>query len=139
MDLDDFPHELEQIRREHYRQHPFHPMQYDLALVERIVAYVLHRRRYDETVVQCSEKLGIAPGKLRKWVYQRRNGAVITDQVALRSLPPLSMLLPVQVRAEQVFVQDGVPERRYSVRSPAGFEVRDLRMDELVVLLRSLS
>ena len=138
MDLDDFPCELEQIRREHYRQHPFQPMKYDLALIERIVAYVFHRRLYDETVAQCSEKLGIAPGKLRRWVYQRRNGPAVTDQVALRSLPPFSMLLPVQVRAEQVFVQDGVPERRYSVRSPAGFEVRDLSMDELVVLLRSL-
>jgi len=138
MDLDDFPFELEQLRREHYRQHPCQSMQYDLALIDRIVAYVLHRRLYEETVAQCSEKLGIATGKLRRWVYQRRHEAALYDPATVPKLPPLSMLLPVQVRAEQVLVHDGVAERRYAVRSPAGFEVRDLSMDELVVLLRSL-
>ncbi len=138
MDLDDFPLELEQLRREHYRQHPCQPMQYDSPLIDRIVAYVLHRRLYEETVAQCSEKLGIATGLLRRWVYQRRHEVALYQPSPTPKLPPLSMLLPVQVRAEQVLVTDGVAERRYAVRSPAGFEVRDLSMDELVVLLRSL-
>ena len=34
MELDDFPCELEQLRREHSRQHPCQSMQYDLALID---------------------------------------------------------------------------------------------------------
>ena len=138
MDFDDFPFELEQLRRDHYRQHPCQPMQYDPPLIDRIVAYVLHRRLHQETVAQCSQKLGIATGKLRRWVYQRRHEVALYDPTPTPKLPPLSMLLPVQVRAEQVLVHDGVAERRYALRSPSGFEVRDLSLDELVVLLRSL-
>jgi hypothetical protein len=46
---------------------------------------------------------------------------------------------PVQVSAELVPVHDGVPERRYLLRSPTGWELRDLTLPELVELLRSLA
>ena len=35
-------------------------------------------------------------------------------------------------------VYDGVPERRYTVRSPAGWEVKDLTLKELTEILRGL-
>jgi hypothetical protein len=44
----------------------------------------------------------------------------------------------VRVSAEEVVVHDGVPERRFTVRSPAGWKVRDLTLRELTELFRSL-
>lgn len=138
MNPDDFPFQLEQLRREHYRKDPGQPMAYDDALIRRIVAYVVHRRRYLDTVAQCSERLGLAPSRVRQWVYQYRRHSDLDTHAPVADPPPLHTMLPVQVRARQVFVHDGVPQRLYSVLSPAGFQVHDLCLDELVTLLRQL-
>lgn len=81
MDYDDFPYQLEQLRREHYRKQPWLPMPYDPTLIGRIVAYVLHRRLYQETVAQCSEKLGFPPASCE--------GGSLSDATILPSSPTL--------------------------------------------------
>lgn len=45
---------------------------------------------------------------------------------------------PVQVAAEPAPLVDPVPARRYTLRSPAGWELRELTLPEVVELLRSL-
>ena len=57
---DEFPRELEELRRLHFKDFPHRPMHYDPALVARIVRYLWERRLLGETVAQCSEKLGIS-------------------------------------------------------------------------------
>jgi hypothetical protein len=68
--------------------------------------------------------------RLHYWVYQR---AKLPE-----ARPERSLLRPVQVSSQIVHVQDGVPERRYLLRSPAGWVLGDLRLPELMELLRSL-
>lgn len=131
---DEFPRELEELRRLHFKDFPHRPMHYDPALVARIVSYLWERRLLGETVAQCSEKLGISTGKLRRWM-------ALMSPVPSASAPSpsaLARLRPVEVSAQQVPVFDGVPERRYTIRSPSGFLVTELRLEELVLLLRSL-
>lgn len=41
--------------------------------------------------------------------------------------------------SELVPVYDGVPERRYVFRSPAGWEIRELTLCEVTELLRRLA
>ena len=131
---DEFPRELEQLRRQHFKDYPHRPMNYGPALVARIVSYLWERRLRCETIAQCSEKLGLSTGQLRRWM-----GSVSAPPPAsVPKPPPAPFLRPVQVSALQVPVFDGVPEPRYTVRSPSGFAVNDLRWQELVVLLRSL-
>jgi hypothetical protein len=110
-------------------------MQYEPALVARIVGYVWARRLHQETLEQCSQKLGISVPQLRRWLF--RLGRARPRGPA--APPPSSLLRPVQVSAEMVPVPDGVAEKRYTLRSPAGYQVRGLRLEELMVLLRGLT
>lgn len=131
---DEFPRELEQLRRQHFKDYPHRPMHYGPALVARIVSYLWQRRLLGETVAQCSEKLGLPTGRLRRWM-----GTVSPlPPASVPPVPPAPRLRPVEVSAQQVCVFDGVPERRYCIRSPSGFQVDDLRLEELALLLRSL-
>lgn len=135
-DDDDFPRQLHEIHMQHYRDYPHRPMQYEPAVVARIVGYVWARRLHGETLEQCSQKLGLSVPRLRRWLYKSgqagRTGPVTTA-------PASSLLRPVQVTAEMVRVPDGVAEKRYTLRSPAGYQVRGLRLRELIVLLRGLT
>lgn len=100
-------------------------------LIARVVRYVHQQRARGITVAQCAQELSVSKNRLHYWLYQRaRLSAKETPAPALRPV--------VQVASEMVPVYDGVPERRYVMRSPAGWELRELTMPELVELLRSL-
>jgi hypothetical protein len=68
--------------------------------------------------------------RVHYWLYKRPKPPV--------PAPGSSLLLPVQVSSQLVSVTDGVPERLYTLRSPAGWVLSDLRFPELVQLLRAL-
>lgn len=66
-------------------------MDYGPALIARIVGYIWARRLKDETLLQCSQKLGIPASRLRRWVWlSRRRSPDPTPQV-----PPSALLRPV--------------------------------------------
>jgi hypothetical protein len=120
--------EISRVIREHALEHPDAPTEFPRDLVDRVVAWVKGQRNHGITLAQCSERLNVSQARLHYWVYRRPRPAK-SPGVALR---------PVQLSAEMVRVTDGVPEPRYTVRSPTGWEVKDLRLEELVQLLRSL-
>ena len=102
-------------------------------LVARVVQYVTAEQQRGRTLLQCAEELGVDRGRLLYWMYQRSRRKAPAEPP-----PPPPSLRPVQVSAEMVPVYDGVRERRYTLRSPAGWELRELTQDELITLLRSL-
>ena len=111
------------------------PLHYAPALVARIVGYIWARRLKGETLLQCSQKLGLPASRLRRWIWQsRQRSPDPTPAVA-----PGALLRPVLVTAEMVRIPDGVPEKRYTLRAPGGYQVRGLRLEELVVLLKGLT
>ena len=122
--------ELARITDEQKQRAPSQPLTIPKDLIERVAQYVRQQARRGQTLLQCSQELGIPRPRLHYWVYQ----------LAKRPVPstPPSLLRPVQVSAQIVPVSDGVPERRYTLRSPAGWVLSDLRLPELVELLRSL-
>jgi hypothetical protein len=61
------------------------------------------------------------------------------DLADLRQGPQPSLLRPVEVTAEMVRIPDGIAEKRYTLRAPGGSQVRGLRLEELVVLLKGLA
>ena len=122
--------ELARITDEASRTTPSQPSVFPQELIERVVQYVRQQARHGQSLQQCSQELGVPRARLHYWVYKRPQAAAPSS--------PRSLLRPVQVSAELVHVQDGVPERRYTLRSPAGWELSDLRFPELVELLRSL-
>ena len=134
-DDDDFPQKLAEIHMQHYKAYPHRPMHYEPALVARIVGYIWARRLKGETLLQCSQKLGLPASRLRRWIWQsRQRSPDPTPAVA-----PGALLRPVLVTAEMVRIPDGVPEKRYTLRAPGGYQVRGLRLEELVVLLKGLT
>ena len=124
--------ELNRIILEQAQEHPKSPTVFPQELIERVVAYVLQQRAKGITSMQCSQRLNISHARLHYWMYARSK----TAGKPTKCPPPA--LRPVQVSAEMVPVHDGVRERRYSVRSPAGWEVKDLTLQELTVVLRGL-
>ena len=135
-DDDDFPQKLVEIHKQHYKDYPHRPMHYEPALVARIVGYIWARRLKGETLLQCSQKLGIPVGQLRRWLWRSTR----TDPLGPHSAGPKPALVrPVEVTAEMVRVPDGVAEKRYTLRAPGGYQVRGLSLEELVVLLRGLT
>ncbi len=128
--------ELLEFQIEHTRKYPHLPLVFERKLIARVVNYLCERRLQGETLEQCSKKLGIAPGRLKGWLYRRAPG----PQGLLRALPVTpSLMRSVLVSSERVRVPDGVAERVFTLCSPAGFRVRGLRMEELIALLKSLT
>ena len=118
---------------------PYRP-EFPVELCQRVVGYVLEQRRRGKSVAECAKALGLPRGRLHYWLYQRCTPNASSAPHPAR--PPEETgrpaLRPVQVAAEVVKVYDGVPERRYSLRSPSGWELSALSLGELVQLLRSL-
>ena len=109
------------------------PTTFPPELIERVVQYVREQASKGVTKAQCSQELGLSQSRLHYWLYARHRTALLTP-----STDPSPALRPVQVSSEMVPVYDGVPERRYTVRSPAGWEVKDLTLKELTEILRGL-
>jgi len=130
--MDRFLDELRKIRAEHEGEFPGLAMEYSPELMDRIVAYVRQEQQRGQTVLASSKRLGIEVSRLRHWNYHpRRYGKELGD-------PLTGGLRPVQVTGTDVVVADGVPERRFTVSSPAGWKVSDLTLCELTELVRSL-
>ena len=123
--------EIARIIGEQALRSPSQSPEFPKDLVERVVKYVAEQRRVGKTIVQCIKELGMPKGRMQYWLYQR--GPRVVDP------PPPPVLREVEVSSEVVPVYDGVPERRYTLSSPAGWELRDLSFSELVELLRSLA
>ena len=104
-------------------------------LIGRVVAHIQEQRAGGKTLAKCAQELGIPKGRLHYWLYQRPRP---TSDSSPPPPPPPPVVKPVQVSAELVPVFDGIPERRYTLRSPAGWELRELTLPELTELLRSL-
>jgi hypothetical protein len=124
--------ELSRIILEQSQANPNAPTVFPPELIQRVVAYVLQQRGKGITSRQCSQRLNISHARLHYWMYARSKTAGKPPKC------PPSALRPVQVSAEMVPVYDGVRERRYAVRSPAGWEVKDLTLQELTEILRGL-
>lgn len=133
---DKLAQELLEFRIEHTRKYPHLPLVFEPELIARVVSYLWERQRQGQTLEQCSKKLGIAPGRLRGWLYRR---APRPQRQPLPEPAAPSLMRSVLVTSEVVRVPDGVPERVYTLRSPTGFRVRGLRLQELIVLLKSLT
>lgn len=127
--------ELSQISAEQARTDPAQPPQVPDELIDRVVDFIQKQRKLGQSLGQIALDLGLAPGRLHYWLYQRRRRRP-TPAPARDSEPALR---PVQVSSEMVPVFDGVRERRYTLRSPAGWELRELTLAELTELLRSLA
>lgn len=122
--------QMDALREEQARADPTRPPTFPQELIERVARYVRQQARGGKTLLQCSQELGVPRARLHYWVYQRTK--------LPEAGPERSLLRPVQVSSQIVHVQDGVPERRYRLRSPAGWVLEDLRLPELMELLRSL-
>ena len=122
--------ELAQLAEAQRQHDPTRPPTFPKDLIERVVHHVRQQARRGQTLLQCSQELGLPRARLHYWVYQLAKPKVCS--------PPGSLLRPVQLSAQIVPVPDGVPERRYTLRSPSGWQLGDLRLPELIELLRSL-
>lgn len=130
--------ELSRLAHEQAQTSPNAPLQVPDELRERVVCYIEQQRARGRTVAQCALELGVPKGRLHYWRYQRpRPKAASAPSAPTPQSPP--RLRPVQVSSELVTVFDGVPERRYLLRSPSGWELRDLTLGELTELLRCLT
>jgi hypothetical protein len=117
---------------EHARDFPKLPTFFPPELVERVVEYVREQGSKGMSLAECSTELDIPAARLHYWRYGRKKKV----RGPIPRQPPT--LRPVQVSSEMVPVYDGVRERRYAVRSPAGWEVKDLTIQELTEILRGL-
>ena len=124
--------ELNRITVEHADNFPKLPTFFPPELVGRVVEYVEEQRAKGISVAECSKVLNLSKSRLHYWLYGRKK------KVRAPIPRPAPTLRPVQVSSEMVPVYDGVRERRYSVRSPAGWEVKDLTLQELTEILRGL-
>jgi hypothetical protein len=124
--------ELNRIIVKHADHFPKLPTFFPPELVERVVQYVQEQRAKGISMAECSQKLDLPQARLHYWLYGRNKKV----RAPLPRRPPT--LRPVQVSTEMVPVYDGVRERRYTVRSPAGWEVKDLTLPELMEILRGL-
>ena len=115
---EDFPRELDEIRIRHYRDDPDRKMSYEPALVARIVGYIWARRLHGETLEQCSQNLDISAAQLRRWLWKAARNRPPGPAAAA---PARALVRPVQITAELVRIPDGVPEKRYTLYSPAGY------------------
>ncbi len=124
---DQLRHELALIVQQHASS-PTQPLIFPPELIERVIQFVRQQARKGQSLATCSQQLGVPRMRLHYWLYKRPKPPA----------PDAPLLRPVQLSSQLVPVTDGVPERRYTLRSPAGWELSDLRFPELVQLLRSL-
>jgi hypothetical protein len=122
--------ELERISQEPSDRGARRSPSEEAALVQRVVKYVGVQRLAGKTLLQCAKELGIKKGRLHYWVYER------SRQKTAAAPPPA--LRPVQVDAAPPQKEPQRP-RRFVVHSHFGWEVRDLELWELLVLLRGRS
>lgn len=121
--------EINQVLKE-AQNHPNQPTVFPLDLVRRVVEYVREQNSQGKSASECSRELGLSPARLHYWMYHlHRRGQPARPAMAMR---------PVSVCAQNKPVYDGVPERRYTVRSSTGWQAGDLTLEELTQLLRSL-
>ncbi len=100
-------------------------------LVARVVRYVAAQRQHGKTLLQCAKELGLPKGRLHYWVYQR-------GRVKAASTPP-PVLRPVQVvAAPRTDVHVAAKPRRFVLHSHFGWELRDLLLPELLLIMRDL-
>lgn len=118
---------------------PYRP-EFPVELCQRAVTYVLEQRRRGKTLAQCAKELGQPQARLHYWMYQRcaKKSAPPPSPQAPPAERPLPVLRPVQVEKRRVPSEDGVLQRRYILRSPAGWVLEELSLEELGELLRSL-
>lgn len=128
----DFVDEVERARREWVRLHGGAPIKWNALWRARIVEWVRSQQALGRVVPELADALAIPVGQLRSWLYAPRRWRAPDE------LPETAPLRPVQIVADTVRVPDGVPERRYAVRLRAGVVVRDLTLDEVTEVLRSL-
>ena len=126
--------ELHRVIHEQAQQNPTAATVFPPELIQRVVAYARQQRAKGMTLAKCSQRLNISHARLHYWMYARTK----TLGKLPPGPPPAPALRPVLVTSELVPVYDGVRERRYSVRSPAGWEVKDLTLKELTEILRGL-
>ena len=124
--------EINRIILDYGDHYPKLPTFFPPDLVARVVEFVREQAKKGISMAQCSEDLNVSAGRLHYWFYGRKKKVLAPR----RPRPPA--LRPVQVSSEMVPVHDGVRERRYSVSSPAGWEVKDLTLQELTTILRGL-
>jgi hypothetical protein len=122
--------ELARVMEEHAEKEPTKPLVFAPELIRRVVEYVREQGKQGKSAPECCRELGLPPPRLHYWLYSlHRRGQLARPAGAMR---------PVLVSVENKPVYDGVPERRYTVRSPAGWQAGDLTLAELTQLLRSL-
>lgn len=130
--MDPFVKELLDIRRQHVEKFPDQPMPYSDELIDRIVAYTRKQQKKGIPSSTTSEQLGLPQSRLLYWMYHRGRK---------HKAPPPSQALtlrPVEISSEVHTTAEGKRAARFTVRSPSGWEVRDLTLAELAALLRSL-
>lgn len=123
--------QIARVRQEQAAQEPSAPRQYPQELVAQVSAYVREQIAKGQSMARCAQELGLPKARLHYWVYDRSRRT--------RAPAPRTELRPVQVHSQVVPVYDGVPERRYVFRSPAGWELRELTLSEVTELLRRLA
>lgn len=123
--------ELARVTREYEQRFPGLVAVFPGELIQRVVEYIREEMSQGKSVSECSQELGVGKTRLHYWLYGRSKRIGV--------LSPAPVLRPVQVSSEMVPVYDGVRERRYVVRSPAGWEIRELTLEELTQLLRRLA
>ena len=123
--------QITRITEEQDRKDPSGPAEYPQELVSRVAAYAREQIAQGRSLLECAQELGLPRARLHYWVYNRSRRT--------RAPAPPAVLRPVQISSQMVPVYDGVPERRYVFRSPAGWELRELTLDEVTELLRRLA
>lgn len=124
--------DLYRVIKEYARDYPKKQTFFPPELVGRVVEYVREQKAKGISIGECSEELCLSKGRVHYWLYGRNKKI----RAPIPHRPPA--LRQVQVSSDMVPVYDGVRERRYSVRSPAGWEVKDLTLQELTEILRGL-
>lgn len=129
--VDELRAQIARVTQEQAAKDPSLPREYPQELIGRVAAYAREQMTKGQSMAQCAQELGLPRARLHYWVYDRSRRA--------RAPGPAAGLRPVQVSSQMVPVYDGVPERRYLFRSPAGWELRELTLDEVTELLRRLA
>ncbi len=130
--MDSLTKQLEALRRQHADTCPEQPMSYSDELIDRIVDYTRKQQKKGIPSSTTSDRLKIPHGRLHYWLYHRGR--------KLRPAPaahPLT-LRPVEISSEVHSAPDGRRQALFTVRSPSGWQVSDLTLEQLSQLLRSL-
>lgn len=130
---EDLREELNRVIVEHAANGRHGPTPFPQELIDRVIAYIVQQRARGVTIETCSKHLYISQARLHYWLYGRNK------LVGSLQKPRRPELRAVQLSSETVSVPDGVLEPRFTICSPAGWEVKNLTLQELTLLLRSLT